>query len=157
MKKTLLLSCLFWIGISVFSQDFAAGFLDANKEKEADFSVVNITSSMLKMLAKENASDEDFLELIQQINGIRIITAETNAKTHYDSAKGLLGKQHEELVSVDKSAKSVRIFTKDNKNNVAAEVVMLMLENGKVTLVDILGKIDLNQLSNLSLLVDKME
>ena len=157
MKKIILLSCFFFIGIATFSQDFAAIFLDANEEHEADFSVVNITSSMLKMVSKENVNDEELMSLMQQINGIRIVTAEANARTHYNEAKNLLKKQHEELVTIKKSKRNISIYTKDNKNNVATEVVMIMLENGKITLVDILGKLDLNQLSNLSILVDKIE
>lgn len=158
MKKIFILSLFLGICAASFTQEFAGSFLETNKDKQADFTVVNITSGMLKMVASESEAglDQEVKTIIQNIKGIRIISAVNNSKVHYNSAKNSLTKQYEELVSVDNSAKNVRIFTKDAQNNIASEVIMLMLENNKLTLIDIAGKVNLNQLSKLSTIVPGM-
>jgi hypothetical protein len=130
--------------------------LEVNKNKQADFSVVNVTSAMLKMIAGNMDSDPEVKTMIQNIKGIRRITAVNNSKNYYSSAKNSLAGQYEELVSVDNSEKNVRIFIKGAQNNIVSEVVMLMLENNIFTLIDIAGKIDLNQLSKLSTIISDM-
>ena len=155
MKKTVIL--LLMIGtyfVCCCAQDFTGSFLENNKDKQADFTIVNVTSSMLKMITEGSDVDSEMKTILQNLNGIRIVTATNNGKNHYNSAKNSLTGQYRELVSVDNSEKNVRIFTKDKKNNnTVSEVIMLMLENGKFTLINIGGKIDLNQLSKLSAIV----
>ncbi len=158
MKKIITTLVFFGLCVMVSAQDFSNNFLEANKDKQADFTIVNVTPSMLKMIVDQMGSEADaeMKTFIQNIKGFRMVTAANNSKNHYNSAKSSLSGQYEELVSVDNSAKNVRIYTKDAKNNVASEVIMLMLENTKFTLIDISGKIDLNQLSKLSTIVSKM-
>ena len=156
MKKAVLFFLMFGMYFACCqAQDFTVSFLEKNKDKQADFTIVNVTSSMLKMITDGANADLEMKTLIQNLTGIRIVTATNNSKNYYDSAKNSLAGQYRELVSVDNSAKNVRIFTKGASNNIASEVVMLMLENGKLTLIDIGGKIDLNQLSKLSAIVSK--
>ncbi|MCD7974173.1 MAG: DUF4252 domain-containing protein [Candidatus Azobacteroides sp.] len=159
MKKTQLFIFLFSICSYISAQDFTTDFLDNHKERNEDFSVINVTSSMLKMVMEMEMGtvDDEFKSMLQDLKGIRILTTEDNGKEYYDSARDLLVKQHEELVSVDKSAKNVRIFTKNTKNKMTSEVIMLMLENDKMTLVDIIGNINLDKLSELSKIVNRME
>ena len=160
MKKINTLFLLFITCVCVSAQDFCTHFLETYEDDHTDFTIVNITPSMLKMITQMDitVNDAELNSLLLGINGFRIVTSENNSKSYYNSAKNLLLKQqYEELVSVDKSTKNVRIFTKNTKDNVSSEVIMLVLEKGKMTLVDIIGKINLNQLASLSTLMNAVE
>lgn len=147
MKKILLLL----IGLSVWTfanaQDFVVDF-QKKYEKDAEFSIVNITSKMFQLIGAMASEEEQ--SIISDLSGLRVLTTERDALRHYKNAITMIEKtNYEELISVEEGKEKVRMFTQE-KDRMISSLLILTKDENEFTLIGISGNIDLKKIASLS-------
>lgn len=156
MKKLLLVLIGLGVWVSVSAQDFVVDF-QKKYEKDAEFTIVNITTKMFQLIGAMASEDEQ--SIISDLSGLRVLTTEKDSQKHYRNAVSMIDKSdYEELMSVEESNERVRMFTKE-KNNLISSLVILTEDGGDFTLIGISGNIDLKKIASLSktLNIEKLE
>lgn len=123
-------------------------------ESNENYSRVSISKKMFSLMANLNPEDEDEKELINTVSnldGLKIIVADSSANPEklFKESMGRMPKRFEELLTVNEKDEKI-IFMIDEKDGMVSELVMLLKSNDQYVLLDLFGKIDLKQISNLS-------
>lgn len=129
-----------------------------------DFTVVNITPKMFKMMAALTANGKDAAELSAALNNLerlQVYTTEKEGAIHFSEVLKQVRQARsgfEELMSVREKGQQVFIFAKEAKS-VISELILLVSEGKNFTLVCLKGDIDLEQVSRLTgvVRVDELE
>jgi len=129
------------------AQEFVSEF-QKKHEKDAEFTIVNITSKMFQLIGTMADATEE--SIISNLDGLRMISSKKNIKKYYkEAASDLARAGHEELMTVESENENIRMYTKDKKGVISSLVIVI--ENPtEFTLIGISGKIDLKQLASLS-------
>jgi len=144
---------------SLHAQDAIDTYFDRHIENE-DFTAVYVSSKMFSMISKVDIELNDpeaeiFLEMASELKGIRVLTTEINAMTYYkDAAKSINTTSYEMLMTVRDKQQNVRIWTKDDADGDIGELLLLVGSPEEFVLVSILGKIDLDKISQLAKQLD---
>jgi hypothetical protein len=154
MKNIVFLFLFIFTTASFAGGDFITEFLNTCVEAKMPVNNVNIGRPMLEKMAS-NTNDEEVKKTFQNLNSIRIITTENkkDARHYFKKANELIADKfsdYEEVVSVnDKNTKiNVVMKNKDNKNQ---DIIFIGLDDeGKLTIINIAGKIDFHAISKLS-------
>lgn len=145
------------IAINGFGQkDAITRFFNKYIEDE-HFTVVYISPKMMEMVTTftEDSKDADELnQLLSGIEGIRILTTETNALKYYEEAlKTLEINEYELLMQVRDEGENVRFLVKDDGPKVQ-ELLLLVGGSDSFVLMSFVGDIDLKQISKLGKSMD---
>jgi hypothetical protein len=140
-----------------------AGFINAQSlisttfsdyESNEDYSRVSISKKMFSIMANLNPEDEDEKELINTVSnldGLKIIVADSTANPDklYKETLNRMPKRFEELLTVNEKSEKI-VFMIDEKDGMVSELIMVLRGENQFVLLDLFGKIDLKQISNLS-------
>lgn len=140
-----------------------AGFINAQSlisstfsdyESNEDYSRVSISKKMFSIMANLNPEDEDEKELINTVSnldGLKIIVADSTANPDkmYKETLNRMPKRFEELLTVNEKSEKI-VFMIDEKDGMVSELIMVLRGEDQFVLLDLFGKIDLKQISNLS-------
>ena len=140
-----------------------AGFINAQSlisttfsdyESNEDYSRVSISKKMFSIMANLNPEDEDEKELINTVSnldGLKIIVADSTANPDklYKETLNRMPKRFEELLTVNEKSEKI-VFMIDEKDGMVSELIMVLRGEDQFILLDLFGKIDLKQISNLS-------
>ena len=140
-----------------------AGFINAQSlisttfsdyESNEDYSRVSISKKMFSIMANLNPEDEEEKELINTVSnldGLKIIVADSTANPDklYKETLNRMPKRFEELLTVNEKSEKI-VFMIDEKDGMVSELIMVLRGEDQFVLLDLFGKIDLKQISNLS-------
>ena len=159
MKTKALLFCALFsiLSVQVFGQNTALDKFFSEYLENPDFTVVNISPKMFKMISQLDIEDvePELKELINSIEGLKVLAKEGgDGLKYYKEAYGKIDKnQYEELMTVRDQDENVRIYIKE-KGDIINELILLVGSSDEFVLLDIVGKIDLKTIGKLSKSLD---
>jgi len=121
-----------------------------------DFTAVYVSAKMFSLVSKVDIDLNDpeaeiFLEMAEDLKGIRVLTNKTNPMTYYkDAAKSINTTSYEILMTVRDQQQNVKIWIKDDAEGDIGELLLLVGSPEEFVLVSIFGKIDLEKISQLA-------
>ena len=127
------------------------------------FTSVNITKELFEMIMKMEIDGKgtekvkEVQEMMEQLTGLRVLTYENDenpekVKSLYKEFNALFpASDYTELMSVQENGSNIRFLTKQGDNGKILEMVMLAEEDDhEVTLLSLVGHIDMSTISKLS-------
>jgi len=154
MKNLLTSVVILLLSVSVQGQNKSIQkIFDRNKGADGFTSIV-ITRHMFDLFSElETQPDDDYLNLIKNLDGINILTASepgVNSRKFYNTVlKELHNNRYQELMTVHDTDQDVEFFTREKKGQVV-ELLMLIGAQKQTTLVWITGIIDMKTISKLA-------
>ncbi len=154
MKKIIIGLMMMTASVAVQAQDAVSRFFTKYQNDET-FSQVNISSKMFSLMANldvENAEDQEVVNMISKIKGLRILAKEQtrNSRELYKEALGMIPvKDFEELMTVRDKDKDMKFFIKESGGKIS-ELVMIAGGNEEFMVLSLFGEIDLKQVSKIS-------
>ncbi len=149
MKKIALLLLGFVLASTLSAQDLITNF-QKKHEKDAAFTIVNITPKMFEMISMMSDDNEE-VGIIQNLTGLKVLSStKTPDKYFQDATKMLLASDHEELMSVIDNGENIHMYIKEKKKGVISSLIIAIAEPTEFTMIGITGDIDLKQISKLS-------
>ncbi|HLT93594.1 MAG TPA: DUF4252 domain-containing protein [Membranihabitans sp.] len=138
-----------------------AGSLDSyfsKYQEDESFTVVNISSSMFAAISglETDAIDPEVKAILDNITGMKILNKASNGDRYFDEAMQLIKtKGLEELMSIKEKGENIRIYGKSDGSKYLKEVVMLRGDKSNFILMQVQGKLSIEQLGKLSKTLNK--
>jgi len=129
---------------------------------EDGFTSVNINKELFQMIMKMEIDGEDtekikeVQEMMEQLNGLKVLTFEDEenpgkVKSLYKEFSALFpASDYTELMTVKENGNNIRFLTKQADNGKILEMVMIAEDDHEVTLLSLVGLIDMSTISKLS-------
>lgn len=148
MKKLIFMVCFLGVWMISPAQDFVKDFLNKQRNPE-QFTEVNIGKELFRLAFGQ--ADKDMGDILRNLDQMRVLSSERNAGKYAEEAKLLIGKNsaYKQLMCVKEEGEEVYMYTRESKGDVA-ELVILVFEKEEFTLINFLGKINLNEISGLA-------
>ena len=155
MKK-LIISLIIIAAVTFSAQaqtDAIVTYFDKYMDDES-FSVVYISPKMFEIIAKLDieTEDQDIVDVVQNLKGLRILSRDNEGKKYYDEAKKKINTTgYEELMVIRDGDENIVFWVKEKPGNSDMVEELLMLVGGdEFALLSFVGNIDLNKISKLS-------
>ena len=157
MKKLISLTLVTLIALSASAQDDAISKYMGKYANDEDFTQVTVTSRMFGLFANldsEDEEDQELLDAISKVKGLRILAKDDISKTEadalYKDAFSLIPmKQYDELMTIKDKDSNMQFLIKE-ENGIVAELLMVIHGDTEFFLLSLVGDIDLKQISRLS-------
>ena len=129
---------------------------------EDGFTSVSINKELFQMIMKMEINGEgtekvqEMQEMMEQLDGLKVLTFEDKenpekVKSLYKEFSALFpASDYTELMTVKENGNNIRFLTKQADNGKIMEMVMLAEEDNEVTLLSLVGLIDMSTISKLS-------
>lgn len=127
-------------------------------QEDESFTVVNISSSMFAAISglETDAIDPEVKAILDNITGMKILNKASNGDRYFDEAMQLIKtKGLEELMSIKEKGENIRIYGKSDGSKYLKEVVMLRGDKSNFILMQVQGKLSIEQLGKLSKTLNK--
>jgi hypothetical protein len=153
MKKIISVLAVMLLVSGLSAQSLLSSSFSDYEENE-NFTRVSISKKMFSIMANLDPEDEDEKELIQTVSnldGLKIIVADSteNPSQLFKESMKRIPSRFEELMTVNEKDEKI-VFMIDESNGVISELIMVMKGDNEFVLLDLFGKIDLNQIASLS-------
>lgn len=154
MKKFAILTAILALSLGMTAQEKDA--IDkyfSTYEQSEDFTKVTVSSKMFELFTHiegANEEEQEILETIADLKGMRMITASTPDKKDamYGKALKAMGSEFEILMTVEDDQEDITIFIKENSGMISELVI---IGGGhEFFVLSLVGDIDLKQVSKLS-------
>lgn len=138
-----------------------AGSLDSyfsKYQEDESFTVVNISSSMFAAISglETDAIDPEVKAILDNITGMKILTKLSDGEGYFEEAMQLIkSKGLEEMMTIKDKGENIRIYGRSDGSNHLKEVVMLRGDKSNFILMQIQGKLSIEQLGKLSKTLNK--
>jgi hypothetical protein len=155
MKKLLVGFVMLAVAVTAQAQGDAISKFFTKYQNDETFSQVNMSSKMFSLMANlevENAEDQEIVNMISKLKGLRILAKEEarNSRELYKEALSMIPtKEFEELMTVRDKDKDMKFFIKESGGKIS-ELVMIAGGNEEFMLLSLFGEIDLKQVSKIS-------
>ncbi|MEZ4918049.1 MAG: DUF4252 domain-containing protein [Saprospiraceae bacterium] len=161
MKRILLLLpfCLLMAAQSIHAQNDAIERFFEKYMDDEQFTVVYVSPKLFQMVGKIDADDEDWEKIrpmVANLGGLRVLTADSisdGIKMYKEALSKVPQNEYSELLTVRDGDENVRIWVKDS-GDIINELLLLVGSPDEFVLLSLTGKIDLNQISELSKTLD---
>ncbi len=125
-----------------------------NQYRDDDrFTMVSINQKMFELIANltEEDTDDEVLEMLSELKGLKILMTEESPKSFYNEAVAKINtKEYEELMTVRDKDQNIQFLVKDQqKGKIVNELLLLVGGEDEFVLISFEGKIYLNKLSKL--------
>lgn len=153
MKQTLILFLLTAIALPAFAQQDAISRYFEKYMDDERFTMVYISPKVFQMVARmENKDiDEEVMDIISDLQGLRILTSESEPLKLYEEAvKKIDTKEYEPLMLVREGKEENVQFLIKEDGDMISELLMLVGSPDDFVLMSFIGLIDLNKISKLS-------
>ena len=153
--KTFLFSLLLFCA-ALTSSMAQTGSLDAYFDKyqeDESFTVVHISAKMFAAISgvEMEGLDPEIKAILDNITGMKILTKQSDGSAYYDEAVDLIHSNGlNELMTIKEKGENVRIYGKSDGGEFLKEVVMLRGDKQNFILMQVQGKLSIEQLSKLS-------
>lgn len=148
MKKILLLLLFGFTSNCTFAQKV---FFDKFDDKDG-VTTVYISASMLKMMGNIQAGDKDISRIAKRLDHIQVLECErpslignikNAALSYYNQAKYAV------VMKTKSNGEDVTIYEKKYQNG-KNEYVLLMVEHNEITIVNLLGRVTLEEIKSIA-------
>jgi hypothetical protein len=143
-----------------YAQDDVISKYFSDYERRDDFTTIIITSKMFGLLAQipEAEDEEDVMNVIRKLNGLKILTSSKysgRAELSKKAVKTLTKEGFEELMIIKEGDEEIK-FLINEENGKIQEFVMVIIgdADGDFFLMSMTGNLDLNDISKLSKTMD---
>jgi vacuolar-type H+-ATPase subunit F/Vma7 len=160
MKKLYLLIIGILLYVQGLAQDDVITKYFDEYERRDDFTTIIITSRMFELIAQipESEDQEDVMNVIRKLNGLKILTTNEypeRGELSKKAVKILENQGFEELMIIKEGEEEIK-FLIDEKDGHIREFVMLIAqdENGDFFLMSMTGNLELEDISKLSKTLD---
>jgi hypothetical protein len=143
------------------SQDAISKYFDKYLEDER-FTVVYVSGKLFGMfksmdLDLEDEEAEAILEVVEDLQGLRILTTEDNGGSFYKEALSIINKnEYETLMEVRQGKEeNVQFLVKENGGNLRELLLLVGGEDGEFVLVSFIGSINLEKIGELQKAFDE--
>ena len=127
-------------------------------QEDESFTVVSISSSMFAAISglETDAIDPEVKAILDNITGMKILSKQSNGDGYFEEAMQLIRtKGLEELMSIKEKGENIRIYGKSDGSKYLKEVVMLRGDKSNFILMQVQGKLSIEQLGKLSKTLNK--
>lgn len=146
-----LLMC-FAIGLSG-QNDAVTKYFDQYRDDDR-FTMVSINKKMFELIANiaEEEVDAELLEMLNEMQGLKILTTKDNPAAFYKEAISKINtNEYEELMTVRDKDQNIRFMVKDQSGGkVVNELLLLVGGEEDFALLSFVGKIYLNKIAKLA-------
>lgn len=155
MKKILFVIAFMVIGQALTAQnDAITKYFDQYKD-DSNFTIVNISPKLFEMIAnmaQEEIEDDEVLEMIKEMKGLKVLKTEVDPLKYYNEAISTIDtKSYEELVTVRDEGQNVKILSKDeNGGKIVNEMLIIVGGEDEFVLVSLVGKLHMSKLAKLA-------
>ena len=157
MKTPLTIILIFAFQLAWAQEDAISKFIE-QYEGNDQFTTVYITSKMFSLIAQipENESEDDFMNIIRRLTGVRILSSDSlpSGSGIYQKARNLLVRNgFEDLMVVKDGTEEIKFMVQE-KGEIISDFVMLLGDNHNFTLISLTGNLRLKDISKLSKTMD---
>jgi len=129
---------------------------------EDGFTSVNVSKELFQMIMKIEVEGDDTKDIkemqnmMEQLDGLKVITFEDKedpakaAAIYKEFSSQFPSSSFAELMVVKEKGNNIRFLTKQDDKGKILELVMLAEEEGEVTVLSLVGRIDMSTVSKLS-------
>ncbi|MCD6347950.1 MAG: DUF4252 domain-containing protein [Bacteroidales bacterium] len=154
MKKIILLIGLIGFAASAWTQNKVVDDLMEKYSGKEGFTSVVITKHMFSLFSNvETTEDDDYMNMIKNLNNIRILSAPGSTETGINFFKEVMdklpSKKYEELMVIKDNHQDVKFLIREEKDQVV-ELLMLVGGEDENVLISITGIIDMKTIAKLS-------
>lgn len=141
------------------AQDAIETYFGQYAENE-DFTAVYVSAKMFSLISKveidlNDPEAEIFLEMVEDLKGLRVLVTQTNPMTYYkEAAKSINTTDYEVLMTVRDDGQNVKFWIKEDPNGDIGELLLLVSGVEEFVMLSIVGKIDLAKISQLAKQLD---
>lgn len=146
---------ILFLSLSLLSgqQTAIADFFETYRNND-EFTQVNISPKMFEMFAQmdpDNQQDDETMEMIRSLTGLKILTTEVNPKKYYDEFISKVSMtDYEELMTIRSEDSDVKFLVKDSNGNIVNELLLLVGGDDSFVLMSFAGKIQLDKIGKLA-------
>ncbi len=154
MRILLTLGLVLATVFSAFTQSSVQSFFDKYQDNES-FTQVNISPKMFQLISNmdmEAGADDEILEMISNLKGLKILTTEVNPQKYYKEFNSSFDKSvYEELMTVRENDTDITFLVKDSEGgNIVNELLLLVGGEEDFVLMSFEGKIPLDKIGKLA-------
>lgn len=160
MKRLIIIIIGVLLYTSGFSQEDVISKYFSEYERRDDFTTIIITSKMFQLIAQipESEDDEDVMNVIRKLNGLKILTSSEypqRAELSRNAVKIITDKGFEELMIIKEGEEEIKFLIHEQDGHIS-EFVMLIAEDddGDFFLMSMTGNLQLEDISRLSKTLD---
>jgi hypothetical protein len=160
MKRLILPLIGLMLYVNGFAQDDVITKYFSQFERRDDFTTIIITSKMFELIAQipESEDEEDVMNVIRKLNGLKILTSSEypeRAELSRKAVKLIADKGFEELMIIKEGEEEIKFLIHEKDGHIS-EFVMLIAEDndGDFFLMSMTGNLDLDDISKLSKTLD---
>lgn len=126
-------------------------------EGKKNYTTIIITSKMFDLISTLDIEDKEMFELLNNMDGIKVIVSETSFK-NIDLLNKIAEKtiNYKLLKEVIEDEQTINFYIKQNKDFIG-ELIMIILKGNYINLMSFQGNIDLNKINKLTELLDIKE
>ncbi len=139
-----------FVGLSFGQADAIEKYFDKYIDDE-NFTMVYVSPKMFEMIAKVTPDDmdSDVKDVIDNLEGLRILTTEYNTDAFYKEAKSMINtKEYEILMTVRDEGTNVEFLVKDTGDII--NELLLLVGGDEFVLMSFVGDIDLDKIAKLA-------
>ena len=158
MKKIIILTLIISGAFQASAQDAIEKFF-SKYEDDDDFTQVVVTQRMFGLFADldlDDAEDRELAEAIGGLKSLKILTKDetSEGKSLFKEANKLVDKgQYEVLMTITGSDENLTFYIKE-RNKLIEELLLIMGGDDEFFIMDLVGEIDLKQVSRLANAMD---
>ena len=157
MRHIITLVILLLVGTSYGQEDAITKYFNQYRDDDR-FTMVSINKKMFELIANvaEEDVDNEVLEMISEMDGLKILTTEEDPRKYYDEAIAKLNtKEYEELMTVRDKEQNIRFMVKDsNSGKIVDELLLLVGGDDEFVFISFVGKIYLKKIGKLAKSMD---
>jgi hypothetical protein len=155
MKKLLFALILLGFTQALTAQnDAISKYFDQYKD-DTRFTMVSVSPKMFQMIANiasEEIDDKEVLDMIKEMQGLKILKTEINALEFYKEALAKINtKEYEEFMTVRDEGQNIKFLVKDQDGgNIVNELLLIVGGKDEFVMLSFIGKIQLNKIAKLA-------
>ena len=154
MKHIITLSFIFLMGFTTQGQEDAISKYFNKYRDDNRFTMVSINKKMFELIANvaEEDVDNEVLDMLTSMNGLKILTTEENPSAFYQEAIATINtNEYSELMTVRDKDQNIRFMVKDQANGkIVDELLLLVGGEDEFVMLSFIGKIYLNKIAKLA-------
>lgn len=154
MKNILITFILACIAFSVQAQNDAITKYFNQYRDDDRFTMISINKKMFELIANvaEEDVDDEVMEMLSEMDGLKILTTDQNPKAFYNEAISKINtNEYEELMTVREKDQNIQFLVKDQKDGkIVNELLLLVGGEDDFVMLSFVGKIYLNKIAKLA-------
>jgi hypothetical protein len=157
MRHITTLLIFLFVGSAYGQEDAITKYFNQYRDDDR-FTMVSINKKMFELIANvaEEDVDNEVLEMISKMDGLKILTTEDQPRSFYKEAISTLNtKEYEELMTVRDKDQDIRFMVKDSDGGkIVDELLLLVGGDDEFVFLSFVGKIYLSKIGKLAKSMD---